>query len=108
MIENKKKAPKKTKIIRNKYTADHRSEAKRFYLIGLNLTEISKLTGVPVRTLENWQTADKWAMFKTVEPIKKQALRMFEAGNTYKQIAETLNISPVSVWRYCKQAKTAK
>ena len=98
----------KAPIHRNKYTATHRSEAKRFYLLGLNLNEISKLLDIPFRTLENWQTVDKWVLFKTVEPIKKQALRMSEAGKTYNEIAETLNINKVTVWRYLKQAKTEK
>lgn len=106
MPKSTKATKQPVKVHRKSYTAQDRSEAKRYYLLGLNLTEIGKLLDVPFRTLENWQTADKWAAFKTIEPIKKQVLRMSEAGNTYKEIAETLKISTVTVWRYIKQAKS--
>lgn len=99
---------KSKKVIqtRQKYTANDRIEAKRYYLIGLNLQEISKLLdNIPIRTLENWQTADKWTALKGVENIKKQALNLSEAGKTYTEIAEMLKISRVTVWRYIKEAQ---
>jgi len=99
-----KKANKKNKP-RNKYTPGQRTEAKRYYLIGLNLQEVSKLLdNIPIRTLENWQTADQWTALKGVENIKKQALNLHEAGKNHSEISEILNISRVTVWRYIKEA----
>jgi len=100
------KKKKHTPQTRNRYTAGQRSEAKRYYLIGLNLQEISKLLdNIPFRTLEKWQALDKWTALKGIENIKKQALRLSEAGKSYNEIAELLNISRVTVWRYLKEAK---
>jgi len=102
---------KNNKLIqqRNKYTAEHREKARKYYLLGLNLSEISKLLdGVPVRTLEKWQTADKWTAIKEVESIKTRALQLQEAGKTYQEIAELLQVNRTTVWRYVKQAKAHK
>ncbi len=99
------KKRKKAKIHRNSYTPEQRSEARRYYLLGLNLQEISKLTdNTPVKTLEKWQTLDQWTALKNIESVKKQALRLSEAGKSYNEIAEILKISRVTVWRYIKQA----
>jgi DNA-directed RNA polymerase specialized sigma24 family protein len=103
--KTKVKKAKKSIKPRNTYTPGQRSEAKRYYLIGLNLQEISKLLdNIPIRTLENWQTADQWTALKGVENIKKQAFNLHEAGKSYSEISEILNISRVSVWRYIKEA----
>ena len=95
-----------TVIQRNKYTFGDRATAKRYYLMGLNLQEVSKLMdGVPVRTLEKWQQSEKWTAIKEVQPLKLRALELHEAGRSYNEIAETLKISRVTVWRYLKEAK---
>ncbi len=100
-----KKAPKP----RNQYTAEHRSEARRYYLIGLNLHEISKiLDGIPIRTLENWQTLDQWTKLKGIENIKLQVVRLKEGGKSLNEIAEMLKIHRVTVWRYIKEATEAE
>jgi len=102
--KTKAKKVKKNPKPRNTYTPGQRSEAKRYYLIGLNLQEISKLLdNIPIRTLENWQTSDQWTALKGVENIKKQALNLHEAGKSYSEISEILNISRVTVWRYIKE-----
>lgn len=108
----KKATKKKSQAVvnqRNKYTFGDRATAKRYYLMGLNLQEISKLMdGVPVRTLEKWQQSEKWTAIKEVQPLKRRVSELHEAGRSYNEIAEMLQISRVTVWRYLKEAKTAK
>ena len=101
----KKKAQKTVKQ-RNKYTTDNKETARKYYLMGLNLHEISKLLdNCPVRTLEKWQQSDKWTELKHPENIKFRTLELHESGKSYSEIAEILKISRVTVWRYIKEAR---
>jgi len=75
----KKKQPAPT---RQTYTADQREAARKMYLRGLYLTEISVLLQIPVRTLEKWQTAEKWTLLKGGEEIHKRAFEMKQSGKT--------------------------
>jgi len=89
-----KKARKEVKT-RNKYTADHKDKARKYYLMGLNLQEISiLLNGCPVRTLEKWQLSDKWTDLKQPESIKNRALKLHESGKSYSEITELLKDKP--------------
>ncbi len=103
---------KKTKIKgepRKKYTLEQKEKARKYYLIGLNLHDISKLLdNCPVRTLEKWQLSEKWTELKQPENIKIRALELSESGKSYPEIAEILKISRVTVWRYIKQALEIK
>ncbi|MBN2868787.1 MAG: helix-turn-helix domain-containing protein [Flavobacteriaceae bacterium] len=101
----KKKVQKSVKQ-RNKYTTEHKENARKYYLMGLNLHEISKLIDdCPVRTLEKWQQSDKWTELKQPESIKFRTLELHESGKSYSEIAEILKISRVTVWRYIKEAR---
>jgi transposase-like protein len=95
---------------RTKHSAETKETARKMYLRGLYLTEISVLCGVPLRTLEKWQTCEKWTLIKDTPEIKRRAFELSKGGRTYKQIAELLKINPVTVWRYIKavENETAK
>lgn len=104
--QNKIKASRKQRE-RKSYTAEHRENARKYYLMGLNLTEIGKLLdGCPVRTLEKWQARERWTELKHTPEIKTRTLELHRGGKTYSEIAEILKISRVTVWRYLKQAST--
>jgi uncharacterized protein YjcR len=99
MNKAKNKASKAIPNQRNKYNVEHREKARKYYLMGLNLHEVSKLLdGCPVRTLEKWQQAEKWTELK----------KLFESGKTYLEIADLLKIGYTTVWRYLKQARKAE
>lgn len=99
------KRTKKTTKPRKKYTIEQKDQARKYYLMGLNLHDISKLLdNCPVRTLEKWQLSEKWTELKQPENIKLRALELSESGKSYSEIAEILKISRVTVWRYIKQA----
>lgn len=90
---------------RNKYTSAHKEKALKYYLLGLNLFEISKLTDIPERTLQKWQTKEGWVKFKETDNLKEKAVNLKKAGIANKQISEILKISTTTVWRYCKKQK---
>ncbi|HCT31520.1 MAG TPA: hypothetical protein DIW31_12525 [Bacteroidales bacterium] len=109
MEKIKVKKSGKVVIQRNKYTIEHREKARKYYIMGLNLHEISKLLDdCPVRTLEKWQQAEKWTDLKQPESIKKKALELSEAGKSYNEIAKILEISRTTVWRYLIEAKESR
>jgi uncharacterized protein YjcR len=109
MNKAKNKASKAIPNQRNKYNVEHREKARKYYLMGLNLHEVSKLLdGCPVRTLEKWQQAEKWTELKKPENIKLRAKELFESGKTYLEIADLLKIGYTTVWRYLKQARKAE
>ncbi len=103
------KVPKAKKMkvrSRNTYTAEQREKALKYYLMGLNMEEISKLLdGCPVRTIEKWQAVGQWTNLKNCKPVKLRALELKNSGKTMKEICSILKISSVTVWRYIKQAK---
>ncbi len=106
---SKKGLSVKSKVVthRNKYTIEQKEKARKYYLMGLNLMEISKLLdGCPVRTIEKWQQAEGWTELKKPKNVKLRALELQGTGKTYNEIGEILNISEVTVWRYIKDAKT--
>jgi len=109
MKQSKKKTTKPAVIQRNTYTAEHREKARRYYLMGLNLQEISKLLdGASVRTIEKWQIREQWTALREAEPLKERVLSLQRAGRSYSEIAGLLKINRVTVWRWLKQAKEAK
>ncbi|WP_394758159.1 helix-turn-helix transcriptional regulator [Flavobacterium sp.] len=97
--------PKKQRLT---YTLEVKASAKRYYLIGLTLNEISKLIEAPVRTIEKWQIVENWRELRENKTIHSKALDLFLSGKTYKQIAILLNISTATVWRYLNNAKNEK
>jgi Fic family protein len=92
---------------RNRYSIEDKEKARKYYLMGLNLKEISKLLNdCPVRTIEKWQKTGSWTDLKKAENIQMKTLELHESGKSYAEIAEILKISRVTVWRYIKVAKT--
>lgn len=102
-----KKVIKKT--ITNKqhktYTLDIKATAKKYYLIGLSLTEVSKLIDAPVRTIEKWYLAENWKSQRETTPIKLRANDLFESGKSYLEVARLLGKSKSTIYRYIKASR---
>jgi hypothetical protein len=103
MIKAKKKPipPKK----RQTYSLDEKANAKRLYLIGLTLLEVSKVVGAPVRTVEKWQISNNWKRERETTAVHQKALDMFNNGKTQSEISKTLNKSVPTIARYIKKAR---
>ena len=85
---------------RVKTTPEMRSEARRYYHIGLKMSEISKLLdGVSIRTLEVWQASDKWKEQQTATPIEKRISELRTGGKSFTEIGVILNISKSKAYR---------
>lgn len=109
MKERKPNTRKAKAKQRNKYNLEHREKARKYYLMGLNLHEISKLLdGCPVRTIEKWQQAEKWTEQKKPDNIKFRVKELFDNGKTYQEISNLLQIGYTSVWRYLKEARKSE
>ena len=100
MKKTKKKQPAPQQ--RNTYTLDDKAKAKKYYLIGLSLVEIGKMTDTPFRTIEKWYNLENWKSQRETTPIKTKANDLFNAGMSYKQISATLGKSQSTVSRYLK------
>lgn len=101
-----KTTPKKPVQQRNKYTPEDKANARKYYLMGLTLPEIGLLLGgCPVRTLEKWQSSEQWTRFKQLKNIETKVCELHASGHSYKQIAEMLDISTVTVWRYLRKVR---
>jgi hypothetical protein len=103
MAKNKKavQEPKQ----RNTYTLDDKAKAKKYYLIGLSLVEIGKLTETPFRTVEKWYIAENWKSQRETTPIRTKANDLFNSGMTYEKIAVTLCKSKSTIARYIKAVR---
>lgn len=103
------KGTKKQARQRNTYTAEQREKARKYYLMGLNMEEISKLLdGVPIRTLEKWQISEQWTALKNSKPIKMRAFELKQAGKTMDEICKILEISRATAFRYINEVKETK
>ena len=87
------------------YSLEVKANAKRYYILGLNLKEISKLIDAPVRTLEHWQKIENWHDLKQTNNIECKALDLYLSGKTYKEVAQILKISLPTVARYLSNEK---
>lgn len=96
------------KANRNSYTLEDKANAKRYYLIGLTMNEISKLIDAPVRTIEKWQIAENWKQQRESNSIQQRTNELFISGKTYTEIGAILKISKATVWRYLKNVRHEK
>lgn len=84
------------------YTATDKAKAKAMYLRGLYLWEISKILDIPQRTIENWQTAEKWTAYRETYECKKRAYELSRTGKSLQVIADLLQVSKATISRWIK------
>ncbi len=118
----KSKSKKKGKSISKEKTTENKavkpkmkieSELKEkcflYYCKGLTVKEVAKLFDLSFRTVQNWQTSEKWTEKQNPNSLKVKCYEMHtDKGMTYKEIAKILNLSVATVYRYVKEAKTHK
>lgn len=88
------------------HSKETKLKALRYFIMGLNLEEISKLTDVKERTLELWQIKDKWTSYKrNVMDVKKRVYEMYRSGKSQKKISEIFECSDRTIRRYIAEYK---
>jgi Homeodomain-like domain len=104
ITQNAKAAQSSTKNYKRRvvHTDTIRKDGARFYALGLTLPEISKQIDVPLRTLERWQTDDRWTLLRNSEPIKDLVCDLYDNGLTKQDISDKLNLSYTTIYRYIK------
>ncbi|PRB03062.1 hypothetical protein CQ046_10935 [Chryseobacterium sp. MYb7] len=85
------------------YTESERDAARKYYIMGLNLCEVSKLIDIPRRTLEKWHQKESWKKQKESGNLRAKAIELRQKGYTIESISEMLKISRTTIWRYCKK-----
>ena len=100
-----KKVKETEKKSRKVYTLDTKAEAKQMYLRGLYMREISVLLGVPVRTLEDWQTAEDWHSLKYPSEIRQKVYELRQSGMKATEIAKHFGLSVRAVYKYIRDVK---
>lgn len=62
-----------------KYTAEIKETAKKLFIKGWTIQEISKETGVTERTLYNWRDSEQWESFAAPDTVEHGISRRFNA-----------------------------
>lgn len=62
-----------------KYSAEIKETAKKLFIKGWSITEISDQTGVNERTLYNWRDADEWEAFAAPDTVEQAITRRINA-----------------------------
>lgn len=83
-----------------------KTKAYKYFCMGLNSKEIAKILDLSFRTVQNYMNSDNWKKRQKPANLKFEVLKLYELGNSYKVIAETLNISRTTVYLYLKETRT--
>lgn len=90
---------------RSKITTEIKDKAFYYYSLGLTCKEVSKLIDIPFRTVQNWQTENKWTEKLNPNSIKEKCFELKIKGISYKEISKMFKISVSSVQRYVNEVK---
>ena len=91
---------------RKSYTQDVKSQAERYYHMGLNAKEIAKLLDVEShRTVHNWASDGKWLEKHNVKTKQQKAIELRNAKKTAKEIASMLGVDISTVYKWTKKEK---
>lgn len=91
--------------MRKKYIQLDKDQARKYYVIGLNLFEISKLLNIPYKTLEKWQQKFEWKKMRSDNLLYFLINELSDKGLHSSEICSVLKISPTTFWRSSKKVK---
>lgn len=98
----------KTTLPNQKHSFEKRAAARKYYLIGLNMPEISKLIDVPIRTVEKWRISEQWQLLKKQDNYEKTIIELYQANESYSRISELMQVTKPTIWRVLKKAGVLK
>lgn len=96
----------RTNKAKHNHSTKDKATALRYYLIGLNVYEISKILDISEKTLEKWKVNENWYKYKNETPIFEVVYNLSQSGKSYNEIGELLNLSTKTVYNYMKTYKT--
>ena len=85
-----------------------KESAFNYYAKGLTAKEVAKLLDLSFRTVQNWQTNERWTEKLNPDSIKQKCYDLKIKGITYKELTKMFNISISTVQRYVNEVKTAQ
>jgi DNA-binding CsgD family transcriptional regulator len=83
-----------------------KAKAHKYFVMGLNSKEIGKILDLSFRTVQSYMSQDDWHKKQKPANLKFEALKLYEFGKSYNEIAELLNVSRTSVYLYLKETRT--
>lgn len=86
-----------------KYTQSDKDESRKYYVMGLNLFEISKLLCIPYKTLEKWQQKFEWKKLRSNNLLYFLINELSDKGLQSSEICSILKISTTTFWRSSKK-----
>lgn len=86
-------------------TATRKAKALRYYLMGLNATEIGKLLDLSPRTVQAYMQSGRWREKRTPAAIKQRAYEMHLNGWKYREIADALQVSKSTIYNYIREMR---
>jgi transposase len=95
----------RTNKAKHNHSTKDKATALRYYLIGLNVYEISKILDISDKTLEKWKINENWYKYKNETPIFEVVYNLSQSGKSYNEIAELLNLHPKTIYNYMKLYK---
>lgn len=95
----------KDSIKRNLITKEIKDKAFYYYAKGLTCKEVAKLLDLSFRTVQNWQTEEKWTEKLNPNSIKEKCFELKKKGMSYKEVSKMFKISVSSVQRYVSEVK---
>ena len=112
--QKKAKAPPKKALKSNenkeiakrlKIDKETKDKAFLYYVKGLTCKEVAKLLDLSFRTVQNWQSLEKWTEKLNPDSIKNKCFELKTKGISYKEIAKMFSISVSTVQRYVNESK---
>jgi DNA-binding CsgD family transcriptional regulator len=93
----------RTRKAKKVFSVSDKATALRYYLIGLNLYEISKILDISEKTLEKWKQNENWSKYKVSMPIYETVYKLSNSGYSYTEIGTMINVHPKTVYNYMKK-----
>lgn len=82
-----------------------KQRAFNYYAKGLTAKEVAKLLDLSFRTVQNWQTDEKWTEKLNPDSIKQKCYELKNKGLTYKKLSEMFELSVSTVQRYVNEIR---
>lgn len=91
--------------IKSTQMTPQQKQAFKYYNMGLNSKEISKLIEVSFRTIQSWIFKFNWKAKRTPPNKKLKALELVNKGMTYKTISKRFDVSEQTIYKWLRDLR---